>query len=187
MQMIKLLALIWVLVLSPSVSYSQSFSSEYDLDFIKWSGYYMPGHDYRVLKAQCIAESNLDPLAISHVGAMGICQFMPATWDETEQALKITGDPFNPSVNIQLSSYYMQKQLRFWTSPRPSFDRKSLALASYNAGAGHLAKAQRKCNMVVLYSEIIKCLPDVTGRHSKETIQYVERIWGYYINMVLGI
>jgi len=140
-----------------------------------------------MLKAQCIAESNLDPLAVSPVGAMGLCQNMPATWKESEQALNITGDPFQASINIQLSAYYMMKQRRFWTSPRPDSDRMSLAMASYNAGAGHLYKAQKACGGGNMYSEIIKCLPDITGRHSEETINYVKRIWNFYIAMVLGL
>ena len=53
-----------------------------------------------------------------------------------------------------------------------------LAAASYNAGAGHLIKAQRLCDGRNLYREIIPCLPQVTGRHSAETIDYVQKIIG---------
>lgn len=147
----------------------------------------MPGKDWRLLKAQCYQESLFDPEAVSYVGAQGLCQFMPATWKDTEHSLKLKGHPFNTELNIQFAAYYMHRQNKFWKSRRPDADRTSLALASYNAGAGNLAKAQRLCNMSVLYAEIIKCLPNVTGRHSKETITYVKRIWGYWTRMVIGL
>lgn len=73
-----------------------------------------------------------------------------------------------------------------WSSPRPETDRHSLAMASYNAGFGNLLKAQSACGGGVLYSEIIACLPDVTGHHSKETIGYVEKTWDWYLMMVFG-
>jgi membrane-bound lytic murein transglycosylase F len=41
---------------------------------------------------------------------------------------------------------------------------------------GHLIKAQRLCGNSALYEEIVRCLPQVTGRHSVETITYVRRI-----------
>ena len=55
-------------------------------------------------------------------------------------------------------------------------DRFMLAAASYNAGAGHLIKAQRACNNARNYPEIIICLPDITGHHANETKDYVRKI-----------
>ena len=141
----------------------------------------MPFVDWRLLKAQCYQESLLDPLAVSPVGAQGICQFMPATWAD----MPIEGSPFTPRLNIHAAAYYMGRLRTGWSSPRPEFDRHSLAMASYNAGFGNLLKAQRLCTGAILYAEIIDCLPDVTGRHSNETITYVERIWGFYLRIKL--
>lgn len=53
-----------------------------------------------------------------------------------------------------------------------------ISAASYNAGAGHLIKAQRLCGGGNLYRQIIPCLPQVTGKHSAETIDYVDKIIG---------
>ena len=147
----------------------------------------MPDKDWRLLKAQCFQESRFIEQAVSPVGAAGVCQFMPATWKDVERQLDLKGNVFNPQLNIQFAAYYMNKQLKFWKSPRPEADRISLALASYNAGAGHLINAQRKCGGSNLYSEIIECLPDITGHHSKETIGYVKNIWKFWTQMVIGI
>jgi len=63
-----------------------------------------------------------------------------------------------------------------WKSERPAMDRHKLALGSYNAGIGHLLKAQKLCGGPKLYEDIIACLPMITGRHSKETINYTRLI-----------
>jgi len=40
---------------------------------------YLPGTDWRLLKAQLTQESDLNPRAVSPAGAQGIAQFMPNT------------------------------------------------------------------------------------------------------------
>lgn len=77
---------------------------------------------------------------------------------------------------IQAQAFYMARLMRVWSSPRPSADRLRLALGSYNAGVGHLIKAQKLCGNPVGYDSIMRCLPDVTGRHAQETLGYVPAI-----------
>lgn len=179
---IFLLVLCLLLSLWPgsSVNAKSLYSTDHDWKFEKYSNIYMPMVDWRLLKSQCYAESAFDPAAVSPVGAQGICQFMPGTWEDVQRGTKIQGSPFDPDVNIQFAAYYMSRLRRTWSSPRPESDRHSLAMASYNAGLGHLLNAQRRCNGALLYDEIIVCLPYITGRHSKETITYVQRIWRFY-------
>lgn len=136
----------------------------------------MPGQDYRWLKAQCYQESRFNPFAVSPAGARGLCQFMPRTADEVAKSLGTTSNPFNPKWSIEAAAYYDRKMFNFWKSPRPPPDRIKLMLASYNAGAGNLFKAQKACVMAALYQDIIRCLPAITGHHSKETINYVRFI-----------
>ena len=125
----------------------------------------------------------MNPRAVSHVGAKGLMQFMPATWREvTLRTFGVERDPFNPEYSIIAGTTYMKYLLKLWKAERPYVDRIKLALASYNAGAGNILKAQRLCGNKNLYDEIIACLPRVTGRHSKETIGYVKYIFrNYYL------
>lgn len=164
------------------------FPSRYDKQFEKASEMFLPGVDYRLLKAQCYQESRLDPLAISPVGAKGLCQFMPGTWKEVSSELKWASsiNEFMPEHSINAAAYYDAKLRKLWKFKRPHVDRMSLVFASYNAGAGNILKAQKLCNGETLYKDIIQCLPNVTGKHSKETTTYVERIWMYFTRMILG-
>lgn len=132
---------------------------------------------WRWWKAQLYQESRFDPDATSPVGAAGLAQFMSATWAETQRALGWSGlSPRAAGPAIEAGAYYMARLHRSWSAPRPAADRHFLAAASYNAGLGHLLKAQRLCDGPNLYIDIIVCLPQVTGKHSTETITYVERI-----------
>lgn len=175
------------LLLALSVNAGSLIPSKYD-EYFKESLIFLPvGTDWRLLKAQCYQESRLNPLAVSPVGATGLCQFMPATIKDMQSRYSGLNNFWLPEVSIRASALYMNQLNKYWSSPRPTMDRYMLALASYNAGAGNVTKAQKKCNGNVLYNEIIKCLPLVTGKHSKETINYVELIVGkYYVALLFS-
>lgn len=163
------------------------FTSEYDDLFKKYSEMYLPYHDYRWLKAQCIQESGLRPDVESWAGAKGLCQFMGVTWKEVsgELSFKTESSPYDPTLSVQAAAYYMAKLRKGWSSPRPESDRMNLARASYNAGFGSLLSAQEKCGNKNLYDEIIVCLVLVTGeRNSNETTHYVKNIKKYYTRLV---
>jgi soluble lytic murein transglycosylase-like protein len=128
-------------------------------------------------KAQLYQESRLDPTAESPVGARGLAQFMPGTWGDVSKALKwgiVSRD--DACLSAKAGAYYMARLQQIWKSPRPQMERHFLAQASYNAGAGHIINAQRLCGGARDWRDISKCLPQITGRHSRETITYVDRI-----------
>lgn len=92
-----------------------------------------------ILAAQIQAESNWDPNARSGAGAMGIAQFMPATWTEWGR-----GDPFDPHASIDAQGRYMG-YLRKYVEGLDLHDGDDteltrLALAAYNAGPGNVSK-----------------------------------------------
>ena len=165
------------LSLLSSVAQSGSIiSNKYD-DLFKQSA--LIG-DWRLLKAQCYQESRLNPLAVSPVGAMGLCQFMPGTARDLQKKHIDLNNFWLPDVSIRAAGIYMLQMNKYWSSPRPFMDRMKLAQASYNAGAGNIAKAQKLQDGALLYDDIIIALPQVTGRHSKETSDYVKKITYWY-------
>ncbi len=148
----------------------------------------LPGYDWRLYKCQLIAESGLNPDAVSPAGAKGLAQFMPRTWVQIRDELRFPRytSEHTPEYAIIAGAYYMNKLRCKWSAPRPDFDRCCLALASYNAGFGSLLKAQKVAGGVNAYSEIIASLYTVTGENSHETTTYVKRILALYIELVVG-
>lgn len=96
------------------------------------------GLEWLLLKAQAIAESNLDPKAVSPVGAQGIAQFMPATWQEWGTVGGLIGDPFDPADAIPAQARYLK-----WLLGQTRGDAAA-ALAAYNWGIGRLRRHIRE-------------------------------------------
>lgn len=161
------------------------YRNDWDRDFKGAAEIFMPYAPWQLLKAQCIAESALDPLAVSPVGAQGLCQFMPNTWADMQRRDASFINPFDPEASIYAAAMYMADLNRFWRSPRPFEDRYCLAMASYNAGAGNLVKAQKLATDKVHCKPIMCELHRVTGHHSKETNEYVRRIMRIYPQLLL--
>lgn len=142
---------------------------------------YLPeGFDWRIIKAQAWQESRFDAKAVSVAGAKGIMQIMPGTWDMLGGT-----DIYDPHENIRLGVKYLADRYSEWSWPRPEIDRIALALASYNAGMGHILKAQRMAGDATGYAEIIGQLDRVTGRHAQETKDYVRHILWFWIREVI--
>ena len=188
---VKAILRLWLCILAlglsaPASSSASSFPDRYDREIRKAVKNWLPGVDWILLKAQYYQESLLDPDAISPVGARGIAQMMPGTWEEISQAMKWGGiSPHDAEFAVEAGAFYMRRMRKGWSSPRPERDRHDLALASYNAGFGNLLKAQRHCGMPIEYPEIAECLPDITGHHSKETLTYVTRTRKWHTMMTL--
>ena len=95
-----------------------------------------------VLAAQLYQESGFDPRAVSHAGARGVAQFMPATWaahgrDENGDG---TADPFDPEDAIPAAARY-DAAVAAAVASVPG-DRTSLMLAAYNAGPAAVLQYQ---------------------------------------------
>ncbi len=141
-----------------------------------------PGFDWLYFKAQAIAESNLNPKAKSYVGAQGIMQIMPRTYDEIRTKNKlIKGAASEPKWNIAAGIWYNKKQFDFWQKGRSLDERLKFMYGSYNAGRGNLLKAQREAIDAGLnprtWDSMYHALPEVTGKYSKETLTYVKKIF----------
>ena len=133
--------------------------------------------------SQVVQESRFSEKAVSRTGARGLAQFMPKTGDEVSRELMARGaleskfDRENPKQSIKAQVYYMNKMFNVWTLNRSDESRMQLALASYNAGAGNILKAQKESLGAKHWHDISKKLKQVTGvANSKETINYVRAI-----------
>lgn len=105
---------------------------------------------------------------------------MPATFAEITRELGWSGISANQAgPAIEAGSYYMGKLRRSWTAPRPKLEQHLLGVASYNAGLGNIASAQKLCHNAALWAQISPCLKSVTGTLSQQTLDYVSRIEGW--------
>jgi len=123
------------------------YETKYDLIIKNATADHLPsGFDWRLIKAQLIAESNLNETARSSVGALGIAQFMPDTWEEVKCDMGLPAHAVCDHANYAIPGccFYMHELWNDWQAKREWIDRYSLALASYNAGLGNILKAQKE-------------------------------------------
>lgn len=153
-----------------------SASEKYDRIIKRAVETYLPGVDWRLWKAQIKQESQFNCNAISPVGAQGCAQIMPGTMKDITRLSGITGSAFDPEIGIMAGAFYMARQRAIFRAPRPEQDRHNLAMGAYNAGAGNIIKAQRLVGNPPEWEPVAAALPQVTGRHAKETQDYVVKI-----------
>ena len=155
---------------------------KYDRHFKKYSKrFFGIGFRWQLFKAQAVAESHLDPVARSEVGAVGIMQIMPRTFEEIKRKNPaIKGSRLQPRWNIAAGIHYNRTLWNVWKADRPFMDRVRFMFGSYNAGKGNILKAQKVAEQQGLnpnlWHSIHSSLPEVTGTRSNETLRYVEKI-----------
>ncbi len=155
---------------------------KFDNYFSKYTKrYFGPALDWRHFKAQAVAESRLNAKAKSRVGALGIMQIMPRTFEEIcRKHPGIKGTRAQPRWSIAAGIYYDRQLWNTWKADRSFLDRLNFTFGSYNAGKGNILKAQKAAEKKGLnpnlWESMEKELPGVTGKNSKETIGYVKKI-----------
>jgi len=76
-------------------------------------------------------ESNGDPAAISHAGAIGLMQITPGTWAILTARYGLGGNPWDVRANINAGAAYLREMVdRYGDLPA--------AFAAYNAGPGRV-------------------------------------------------
>ncbi|MFC1824617.1 transglycosylase SLT domain-containing protein [Thermodesulfobacteriota bacterium] len=155
---------------------------KFDRYFSKYSKrFFGTNFDWRYFKAQAVAESGLKVEAKSKVGAKGLMQIMPKTYQEImRKNPSIKGRRSQPRWNIAAGIYYDRSLWNEWKAERPVTDRINFMFGSYNAGKGNIIKAQRIAKGMNLnenlWEAVEASLPEVTGKNSRETIGYVQKI-----------
>lgn len=118
------------------------------------------GVDYELLKAVVVAESAFNANAISHKGAVGLMQIMPATARrygvQSEPGSTVANKLIDPDLNIRTGTRYLADLLRMFGG------ETELAVAAYNAGEGAVTRAGNR-------------IPNY-----KETQQYVKKVMAVY-------
>lgn len=106
--------------------YVEQYAEEYDMD-------------KHFIYAVIYAESRFDPNAVSHLGASGLMQLMPDTFDWIKYRMKDTRelsyekDVFDPEINIQYGTYLLSLLLE-------EFGDRDVAVMAYHAGRGNVQK-----------------------------------------------
>jgi membrane-bound lytic murein transglycosylase F len=98
------------------------------------------GLDWRMVAAQMYQESGFDPKAKSWAGARGLMQIMPRTARELGVDPK---DLYDPETNIAAGTLYMHRMIKLKSPAMGARERHRFALASYNAGYGHVIDARK--------------------------------------------
>ena len=156
-------------------------ANRYDDTFRKYSKrYFGVGFDWRLFKAQGMAESNLDSAATSWVGARGIMQLMPATFQEISSRNPDMTRIDDPEWNIAAGIFYDRALWKLWAQDSVEDHRREFMLASYNAGRGTILNAQEIARRDSLnhrtWPAIETVAPKVRRWRYAETLGYVRKI-----------
>src|SRR5262252_7853314 len=165
----------------------KKISQRFDPTFRKYSKrFFGPAFDWRYFKAQGFAESGLKPTATSWVGARGIMQLMPSTYQEIASHRPEFGTIDQPEWNIAAGIMHDRYLWDLWRKDIGDDERHHFMFASYNAGEGTITRAlaQAKNNGgTAAWSSVELIAPTVTRWRYAETLGYVRRIDSTYARL----
>lgn len=166
----------------PAVRPASAVTSRYDAHFQKYAKrYFGPGFDWRLFKAQSMAESNLNPNARSWVGARGLMQLMPRTMQEVRGKNPELRLIKHDELNIAAGIAYDRQMWELWDGNLDADHMREFMLGSYNAGRSTLLRAQDVAASAELdgrqWPNIKIVAPKVPRWRSDETLNYVDRIF----------
>jgi membrane-bound lytic murein transglycosylase MltF len=156
-------------------------SDRYDGWFKKYTKrYFGIGFDWKMFKAQGMAESGLSPTAKSWVGARGIMQLMPSTYQAISSHRPEMTAIDDPQWNIAAGIMHDRDMWTLWRDSVPDDDRWRFMFGGYNAGEGTIFRAQGVAKASKLnertWPNIESVAPTVPRWRYKETLGYVHTI-----------
>jgi membrane-bound lytic murein transglycosylase F len=162
----------------------KKISEKYDPVFRKYTKrYFGPAFDWKYFKAQGFAESGLKATAKSWVGARGVMQLMPSTYQEIASHRPEFGTIDQPEWNIAAGIMHDRYLWTVWATGIPDDERHRFMFASYNAGEGTINRAlgvARNKTGVPAWASIEQVAPTVGRWRYIETLGYVRRIDSTY-------
>jgi membrane-bound lytic murein transglycosylase F len=159
-------------------------TDRYDPVFRKYTKrFFGPAFDWKYFKAQGYAESGLTANATSWVGARGVMQLMPSTYQEIASHRPEFGAIDQPEWNIAAGIMHDHYLWDLWQKGIPEEERYHFMFASYNAGEGTIGRAfaiARNNGSDPAWSNVVLIAPSVTRWRYSETLGYVRRIDSAY-------
>jgi membrane-bound lytic murein transglycosylase MltF len=155
-------------------------TNRYDPSFQKYTKrYFGAGFDWRPFKAQGMVESGLKPTARSRVGARGIMQLMPSTFQAIHSARPQYQSIDDPEHNI--AAGIMHDRYLWTLYPTATGDeRLRFMFAAYNAGEVTIKQARGEATKesldAELWSSVEAIAPKVKPWRYQETLGYVRTI-----------
>ena len=157
----------------------QRFNKTLDL-FKKYSARYE--FDWLMVAALAYQESRIDQSMRSPAGAVGVMQILPSTAADPNVNISNIEEIEN---NIHAGVKYLRfiRNRYFDKEPMDSLNKMLFTFASYNAGAGKVARLRKQAqqkglNANVWFRNVEIIAAEKVGR---ETVQYVSNIYKYYI------
>jgi membrane-bound lytic murein transglycosylase MltF len=162
----------------------KKITERYDPVFRKYTKrFFGPAFDWKYFKAQGFAESGLKADATSWVGARGVMQLMPSTYQEIASHRPEFGAIDQPEWNIAAGIMHDHYLWDLWGKGIPPEERHRFMFASYNAGEGTISRAfavARNKGSEPMWSNVALIAPTVTRWRYSETLGYVKRIDSAY-------
>jgi soluble lytic murein transglycosylase-like protein len=160
-------------------------SGRYDQTFRKYTKrFFGPAFDWRYFKAQGFAESGLKATAKSWVGARGVMQLMPSTYQEIASHRPEFGTIDQPEWNIAAGIMHDRYLWDLWQkNVSDDGERHRFMFASYNAGEGTINRAfgvAKNRLGTPSWSSVEQIAPSVQRWRYIETLGYVRRIDSTY-------
>ena len=181
MRSVLALALVLVLPGAAQAQKQRAGTDAYDELFRKYSKrYFGPAFDWHHFKAQALAESGLDPLAKSPVGARGLMQLMPGTYKIIQTNAPHLGSIEDPEWNIAAGIMHSRGLWHRWKDAPSDDERLRFMFGSYNAGEGPILRARKAASAKQLdprkWNNIEVVAPTVQRWRYTETLPYVRKI-----------
>lgn len=164
--------------ISPYDELAKKYAAKHDLD-------------WRLVVAVMLQESQFKPNMVSPAGAKGLMQMVPRTAREVG-----VRDLFDPEQAIRGGTLYLRRLIDRFPKDLPLSARIRFALASYNAGYGHVTDGRRLARREGLdpdawYGNVERAMlllqrPEYYRKtrfgfcRGSETVKYVENIDRYY-------